>query len=116
MVLFFLSSRRRHTRCALVTGVQTCAPPIYAQARPGRLMPEPGVHDAQITGHVDADGQFAQYRGVERPGWSNTVRAASTTSSTRRSEERSVGNECVSQCRSRGCPLHATQKPKTNMS
>src|SRR3546814_7491086 len=23
-VLFFLSSRRRHTRCALVTGVQTC--------------------------------------------------------------------------------------------
>src|SRR3546814_2916977 len=26
---FFLSSRRRHTRCALVTGVQTCALPIY---------------------------------------------------------------------------------------
>src|SRR3546814_7692746 len=26
--LFFLSSRRRHTRCALVTGVQTCALPI----------------------------------------------------------------------------------------
>src|SRR3546814_6993953 len=24
----FLSSRRRHTRCALVTGVQTCALPI----------------------------------------------------------------------------------------
>src|SRR3546814_1404012 len=28
-VLFFFSSRRRHTRCALVTGVQTCALPIY---------------------------------------------------------------------------------------
>src|SRR3546814_6805376 len=28
--LFFLSSRRRHTRCALVTGVQTCALPIYS--------------------------------------------------------------------------------------
>src|SRR3546814_9723403 len=28
MFLFF-SSRRRHTRCALVTGVQTCALPIY---------------------------------------------------------------------------------------
>src|SRR3546814_20503657 len=28
--LFFFSSRRRHTRCALVTGVQTCALPIYA--------------------------------------------------------------------------------------
>src|SRR3546814_7678630 len=28
MFLFFFSSRRRHTRCALVTGVQTCALPI----------------------------------------------------------------------------------------
>src|SRR3546814_120237 len=28
--MFFFSSRRRHTRCALVTGVQTCALPIYA--------------------------------------------------------------------------------------
>src|SRR3546814_9125530 len=30
MFLCFFSSRRRHTRCALVTGVQTCALPIYA--------------------------------------------------------------------------------------
>src|SRR3546814_5845011 len=29
-VLFCFSSRRRHTRCALVTGVQTCALPISA--------------------------------------------------------------------------------------
>src|SRR3546814_1785679 len=29
-VVFFFSSRRRHTRCALVTGVQTCALPISA--------------------------------------------------------------------------------------
>src|SRR3546814_2283731 len=28
VVCFFFSSRRRHTRCALVTGVQTCALPI----------------------------------------------------------------------------------------
>src|SRR3546814_16520232 len=28
VVFFFFSSRRRHTRCALVTGVQTCALPI----------------------------------------------------------------------------------------
>src|SRR3546814_8848177 len=28
--MFFFSSRRRHTRCALVTGVQTCALPICA--------------------------------------------------------------------------------------
>src|SRR3546814_20428838 len=27
-ILFFFSSRRRHTSCALVTGVQTCALPI----------------------------------------------------------------------------------------
>src|SRR3546814_5456442 len=27
-LVFFVSSRRRHTRCALVTGVQTCALPI----------------------------------------------------------------------------------------
>src|SRR3546814_4624016 len=30
MIGFFFSSRRRHTRCALVTGVQTCALPIYS--------------------------------------------------------------------------------------
>src|SRR3546814_16870473 len=28
-LVFFFSSRRRHTRCALVTGVQTCALPIF---------------------------------------------------------------------------------------
>src|SRR3546814_4804262 len=30
---FFFSSRRRHTRCALVTGVQTCALPISRSSR-----------------------------------------------------------------------------------
>src|SRR3546814_14629647 len=29
---FFFSSRRRHTRCALVTGVQTCALPILTSS------------------------------------------------------------------------------------
>src|SRR3546814_15496600 len=33
MLVFFFSSRRRHTRCALVTGVQTCALPICAAER-----------------------------------------------------------------------------------
>src|SRR3546814_341997 len=32
--VFFFSSRRRHTRCALVTGVQTCALPISATPPP----------------------------------------------------------------------------------
>src|SRR3546814_5857934 len=30
-MVFFFSSRRRHTRCALVTGVQTCALPIWRE-------------------------------------------------------------------------------------
>src|SRR3546814_3611172 len=34
--LFCFASRRRHTRCALVTGVQTCALPISA---PSRIVP-----------------------------------------------------------------------------
>src|SRR3546814_10574521 len=37
--VFFFSSRRRHTRCALVTGAQTCALPIcenLRQSRPAR--------------------------------------------------------------------------------
>src|SRR3546814_11897925 len=33
--MFFFSSRRRHTRCALVTGVQTCALPIFIAHRSG---------------------------------------------------------------------------------
>src|SRR3546814_6293006 len=38
-VLFFFSSRRRHTRCALVTGVQTCALPIFIGGLLLNLMP-----------------------------------------------------------------------------
>src|SRR3546814_9335143 len=34
VVYFVFSSRRRHTRCALVTGVQTCALPILSRAEP----------------------------------------------------------------------------------
>src|SRR3546814_8191638 len=39
--LFFFSSRRRHTRCALVTGVQTCALPI-SRANGRSLLVMPG--------------------------------------------------------------------------
>src|SRR3546814_21173955 len=35
-MFFFFSSRRRHTRCALVTGVQTCALPISDLKKPGQ--------------------------------------------------------------------------------
>src|SRR3546814_17162919 len=47
MVGFFCSSRRRHTRCALVTGVQTCALPIcltYEMWRAVRLVVDTGIH------------------------------------------------------------------------
>src|SRR3546814_9141715 len=44
---FFFSSRRRHTRCALVTGVQTCALPISGAGRSSGAQhsdaPYPGV-------------------------------------------------------------------------
>src|SRR3546814_17050006 len=51
-VLFFFSSRRRHTRCALVTGVQTCALPIYNVGRvsTGRLSSsEPNLQQVTKT-------------------------------------------------------------------
>src|SRR3546814_1008421 len=39
-VLFFFTSRRRHTRCALVTGVQTCALPIFLACNSNRPLAE----------------------------------------------------------------------------
>src|SRR3546814_3960412 len=45
--MFFFSSRRRHTRCALVTGVQTCALPILV-----------GYYNAVITGGLPACVEF----------------------------------------------------------
>src|SRR3546814_2749088 len=41
-MFFFFSSRRRHTRCALVTGVQTCALPISPRAALCVLAPRTG--------------------------------------------------------------------------
>src|SRR3546814_6245165 len=39
LLLFFFSSRRRHTRCALVTGVQTCALPISITSSGHKALP-----------------------------------------------------------------------------
>src|SRR3546814_8053664 len=50
---FFFSSRRRHTRCALVTGVQTCALPIYSHDHDGcghHHLPDPVLLDRQARG------------------------------------------------------------------
>src|SRR3546814_18642949 len=49
--LFFFSSRRRHTRCALVTGVQTCALPICFQL----LYPELAVRMSMSNQLIDFD-------------------------------------------------------------
>src|SRR3546814_14320251 len=59
-VLFFFSSRRRHTRCALVTGVQTCALPTCRvadqhQRRARQRRPEGG----QIATERLVHGRFA---------------------------------------------------------
>src|SRR3546814_3196597 len=40
--MFFFASRRRHTRCALVTGVQTCALPISDPGDGGDTGSNPG--------------------------------------------------------------------------
>src|SRR3546814_16250450 len=57
-VYFFFSSRRRHTRCALVTGVQTCALPISKRDDPpqSRAGPEKG---RDCFGNVGSRGQKA---------------------------------------------------------
>src|SRR3546814_2041996 len=96
-VLFFFSSRRRHTRCALVTGVQTCALPILAPAG-GESDGAQGEAGGR-RGDVDSHGQLGENRA--RPG--DRALSAQETSSVRhpRSEERRAGKECVSPCRSR---------------
>src|SRR3546814_4353712 len=49
MCFFFFSIRRRHTRCALVTGVQTCALPIYALLEDGRWQRMPRYEKPVLT-------------------------------------------------------------------
>src|SRR3546814_19278082 len=83
---FFFSSRRRHTSCALVTGVQTCALPISS-----------AVSDAAgIDGVAGAAGGLV----LQNVSFSGEV----PTFTERREEERRVGKECVSTCRSRRSP------------
>src|SRR3546814_10387084 len=68
--VFFFSSRRRHTRCALVTGVQTCALPISRQCDPPYL------------NHITTP------RGaVKRVYWSDRTPASGVRSTANRSEE-----------------------------
>src|SRR3546814_6046608 len=89
-VFFFFSSRRRHTRCALVTGVQTCALPISCA--------KAGEESA-----VQASAAKANLRFMITP---VSKRALVLHILKSRSEERRVGKECVSTCRSRWSPYH----------
>src|SRR3546814_3680998 len=93
---FFFSSRRRHTRCALVTGVQTCALPISLRS----VFP---IRDFAGTAELDFvfyELEDPKYDVDEQP--EVLLRAPGVG----RSEERRVGKECVSTCRSRWSPYH----------
>src|SRR3546814_3544749 len=99
---FFFSSRRRHTSCALVTGVQTCALPISLTPTP------PGAQVTRIR-HCGDSYFVTTADGAETAHWEMNVRLKLDTRDTGpepRSEERRVGKECVSTCRSRWSPHH----------
>src|SRR3546814_17619417 len=98
---FFFSSRRRHTRCALVTGVQTCALPIFITFSISHLVP--GDPARLVAGDRATPEIVAAVRadlGLDKP-------------LPQRSEERRVGKECVSTCISRWSPYHYKKKTTT---
>src|SRR3546814_3881477 len=63
--IFFFSSRRRHTRCALVTGVQTCALPIFVDLVRDRVVRE---IDGSAFERLPWDEAFSE--------WARSYRAA----------------------------------------
>src|SRR3546814_10623761 len=64
-LFFFFSSRRRHTRCALVTGVQTCALPIFQENLLGmtvvQLFGREAAHAAEFA-RLNEDHRRAVFR------------------------------------------------------
>src|SRR3546814_5464917 len=106
--IFFFSSRRRHTRCALVTGVQTCALPIstYAFLPIIRTFTEPAginVETSDISVAARILAEFSDQLTEEQRVPDNLAELGRLTL---RSEERRVGKACVSTCRSRWSPYH----------
>src|SRR3546814_1904922 len=90
---FFFSSRRRHTSCALVTGVQTCALPIS----PTVLQRIAAYTAESLSSRLSQLGYATEVGGIPPP---------LETYAQARSEERRVGQERVSTCRSRWSPYH----------
>src|SRR3546814_12247469 len=102
-VVFFFSSIRRHTRCALVTGVQTCALPISTIAVDAVLDHALELGDAGVTN--GSESAAAQILGLGLD---------SSVVTTARSDERRVGQECGSTCRSRWSPYNSKKKTQHN--
>src|SRR3546814_8227736 len=105
MYSFFLfSSRRRHTRCALVTGVQTCALPISRLVIAESLI----ATNQQLDQAQAMQDDTLQYYREQKSDLANaeTEGLLARLAEKRRSEERRVGKECVSKCRSRWSPYH----------
>src|SRR3546814_2554648 len=105
---FFVSTIRLHTRCALVTGVQTCALPIFTTKGKGYELAE----GDQIGYH--AVSPFDPALGVvKKPG---AVKKATYTDvfgdwlCDMRSEEHVVGTEGVSKSSSRRSQNHQKKK------
>src|SRR3546814_4697022 len=68
MLFFFFSSRRRHTRCALVTGVQTCALPILIDLdRPMTL--------SEVTADGDRTTLSVMIRPADAAGFARLVKS-----------------------------------------
>src|SRR3546814_16982184 len=103
-MMLFISSRRLHTRCALVTGVQTCALPISSHTLKrddqGRRKVQIPLIECESILSVIAHGLQVGGKEGRRADGGQFVR----------SEERRVGKECVSTCRSRWSPYHTKTK------
>src|SRR3546814_8112816 len=114
MCFFFFSSRRRHTRCALVTGVQTCALPICALVSPDFARQFSATLKNCDVVEVGAGMHYLQEDHPSRiaEGVIDLIARGTEAVPSQpgalpgRSEERRVGKECVSTCRSRWSPYH----------
>src|SRR3546814_8776158 len=114
LVVCFFSSRRRHTRCALVTGVQTCALPIYGSRQGGAVRRQVRQGADRQGGRRSSGRQHQEGSdpGDERDERRHRISRPRPTifhyfsGTAERSEERSVGTECVITCRSRWSTYH----------
>src|SRR3546814_2372077 len=67
IIFFFFSSRRRHTRCALVTGVQTCALPICRRRRRHPILSEASAEQPRRLSDAERAGRPSLYRQGAQP-------------------------------------------------